>query len=362
MKILHYVDENNLSWSKPWLDLLKKIREMDGLVEHFIACRPGGALAGRARDEGFEVLGYRPMFAWSPVLCREFGSLLEEIRPDVIHTRLSSAAFIGSYWGKKKEIPVVATVDKFPKGRYYANSTLLIAPSTAVAKHMESQGFSTNRIRIIANPVAVKKYEPNLKEREKLRNQEDVKPSELVILGMGRFVSWKGFDLLIRAVGALREDRSISLWLVGEGPMREELIKLAEEVFRGLPNRRVKFFPFAKDVRPFLWACDLFVQPSYHVPGSGGPEAFGIALLEAMASGLPVVAFACGGTLDLVRDGHNGWLAEPGNLDSLREVLQKALHAVPDEAKSLNAIEEAKRYDVAAIAEKYLELYREWAR
>ncbi|MBO8154590.1 glycosyltransferase [Thermovirga sp.] len=359
MRILHHVDENNLSWSKPWLDLLKKIREMDGLVEHFIACRPGGALAGRARDEGFEVLGYRPMFAWSPALCREFGSLLEEIRPDVIHTRLSSAAFIGSYWGKKKKIPVVATVDKFPKGRYYANSTLLIAPSTAVAKHMENQGFSTSKIRIIANPVAVKKYEPNSKEREKLRNQEGVKPSELVILGMGRFVPWKGFDLLIRAVGALGADRPISLWLVGDGPMREELIKLAEEVFRGLSNRRVKFFPFAKDVRPFLWASDLFVQPSYHVPGSGGPEAFGIALLEAMASGLPVVAFACGGTLDLVRDGHNGWLAEAGDSDSLKKALQKALCVIPDKTKSLMAIEEAKKHDVFAIAEQHLRLYKE---
>ncbi|MCD6182953.1 MAG: glycosyltransferase family 4 protein [Thermovirga sp.] len=173
---------------------------------------------------------------------------------------------------------------------------------------------------------------------------------------------WKGFDLLIRAVGTLRSDRPISLWLMGDGPMREKLIKLAEEVFRGLPNRKVKFFPFAKDVRPFLWACDLFVQPSYHVPGSGGPEAFGIALLEAMASGFPVVAFACGGTLDLVRDGHNGWLAEPGNLDSLREALQKALHTVPDEAKNLNAIEEAKRYDVTVIAKQHIELYRELAR
>ncbi|MCD6182954.1 MAG: glycosyltransferase, partial [Thermovirga sp.] len=165
--VLHYVDENNLSWSKPWIDLLKEIKKRDLSIWHLVVCRPGANLAERVRGEGFDVLEYRPRFAWSPALCRGFGTLLEEIKPDVIHTRLSSAAFIGSYWGKKKDIPVVATVDKFPKGRYYANSTLLIAPSTAVAKHMERQGFSTNRIRIIANPVAVKKYEPNLKEREK---------------------------------------------------------------------------------------------------------------------------------------------------------------------------------------------------
>jgi glycosyltransferase involved in cell wall biosynthesis len=135
-------------------------------------------------------------------------------------------------------------------------------------------------------------------------------------------------------------------------------MKLAKDVTGDDPGKHVKFFPFAKDVRPFLWASDLFVQPSHYVPGSGGPEAFGLALLEAMASGLPVVAFACGGTLDLVQDGRTGWLAEPGSLDSLKSAISRAINALKFKQREQIDSEEIERFNVKNIAGEFVLLYK----
>jgi len=358
LEILHYVDENHLSWSKPWVDLLKEMRKQDETLEHVVVCRPGGTLKDRLVSEGFRVFEYKPAFPWLPPLCAAFGRILDEVRPCVIHTRLSSAAHIGGYWGAKKKIPVISTVDKFPKGRYYTHSDVLIAVSTAVAKHLKEQGFTSECIKIVPNPVNIENYKLDVGKRKDLRDKEGVQEGEIVILGMGRFVPWKGFDLLIRAVSSLDVQRPLRLWLVGDGPMKDELMKLAKDVTGDDPGKHVKFFPFAKDVRPFLWASDLFVQPSHYVPGSGGPEAFGLALLEAMASGLPVVAFACGGTLDLVQDGRTGWLAEPGSLDSLKSAISRAINALKFKQREQIDSEEIERFNVKNIAGEFVLLYK----
>lgn len=352
------MDENNLSWSKPWIDLLKEMRSQDGSLEHVVVCRPGGTLKERLEGEGFNVFDYKPTFSWVPAFCAGFGRILDTVRPSIIHTRLSSAAFIGGYWGNKKKIPVISTVDKFPKGSYYLRSNFLIAVSTAVAEHLKSLGFDSEKIKVVPNPVNIVDYKLDVKKRKEFRQKEGVRDEELVVLGMGRFVPWKGFDLLIKAVSSLDVQRPLRLWLVGDGPMKDELMKLARDVTGDDPGKHVKFFPFAKDVRPFLWASDLFVQPSHYVPGSGGPEAFGLALLEAMASGLPVVAFACGGTLDLVKDGENGLLANPGDLGDLKDVLKRAINEKFIEQARANASARAKNYDIHSVAETHLELYR----
>ncbi len=140
-----------------------------------------------------------------------------------------------------------------------------------------------------------------------------------------------------------------------------------EEALRDLGQRinsrrqgivKVSFFPFADDVRPYLRAADIFVQPSWHVPGSGGPETFSLALLEAQAAGLPAVVFDCGGAPDLVEDGFNGWLAAPGDVTSLRHALEKAVAATGKSEFALRARKRAAAHDVKGAAELHLGLYR----
>ena len=357
MKILHYVDENMLSWSKPWLQLLEEIGKKDD-VEQAILCRPGGTLKRQAEEAGFKVFAYKPAAAWCPPLCRGFKEILEDFRPDVVHTRLSTASAIAGYWATKARIPVVSTVDKYPKGKYYVNSSLLVAPSRAVARHMKDQGFGGEKIVIIANPIRVADYAPKEEERTRFRSAEGTDENTLVLLAMGRFVAWKGFDLLIEATASLKTDKPFCLWIVGDGPMKEDLLQKTKRYFAETDPGKVRFFPFTEDVRPYLWAADLFVQPSFYVPGSGGPEGFSLALVEALAAGLPAVAFDCGGAPDIVKEGVNGWLAEPGNVNSLRGALQRALNHLPDGKMRAQAMQKAAKLDVSRVATSYLEVYQ----
>jgi glycosyltransferase involved in cell wall biosynthesis len=357
MKILHYVDENMLSWSKPWLQLLEEIGKKDD-VEQAILCRPGGTLKRQAEEAGFKVFAYKPAAAWCRPLCRGFKEILEDFRPDVVHTRLSTASAIAGYWATKARIPVVSTVDKYPKGKYYVNSSLLVAPSRAVARHMKDQGFGGEKIVIIANPIRVADYAPKEEERTRFRSAEGIDENTLVLLAMGRFVAWKGFDLLIEATASLKTDKPFCLWIVGDGPMREDMLQKTKRHFAETDPGKVRFFPFAEDVRPYLWAADLFVQPSFYVPGSGGPEGFSLALVEALAAGLPAVAFDCGGAPDIIKEGVNGWLAEPGNVNSLRGALQRALNHLPDGKMRAQAMQKAAKLDVSHVAASYLEVYQ----
>jgi len=356
MKILHYVDENNLSWGRPWLQLLEETGKYKN-AEQLILCRPGGTLKKQAEYAGFSVITYNPIASWCPWLCVGLGRIIREVSPDIIHTRLSSAAALGGYWGRKLGIPVVSTVDKYPRKKYYENASAVVASSKDVARHMREQGIEDEKLFVVNNSIRVKEYEPDTEKGKKLRQKEGIQEDETLLLAMGRFVPWKGFGLLIEAVSSLETKRRVSLWIVGDGPMAQDLKRKAQELTGTRAGLGVRFFPFTEDVRPFLWAADLFVQPSYYVPGSGGPETFSLALLEALAAGLPSVAFDCGGAPDVIKEDVNGWLAEPGSVPPLAEALRKALKRLPDDKMSEQAKEEANKNDVSKAAGAYLEIY-----
>ena len=134
---------------------------------------------------------------------------------------------------------------------------------------------------------------------------------------MGRFVAWKAWDDYLRAVALLSTDVKARFWLVGSGPEEARLKKLARLLKL---EERVQFFPFAADVRPWLWASDLFVQTSKE------PEGFSLMLIEAMAAGAVPLATNIGGTLDIVKDGENGLLFRPSDVKSLSALMMRAMN------------------------------------
>ena len=215
MKILHYVDENNLSWARPYVQLLKELKNFG--VENIIVCRPDGTLSDLLKNSGFEVHEYKPLISSLPFMDFGFSKILKFIKPDLIHTRLSSAANIAGYWGKKLKIPVLATIDKFPKKKYYVNAAKILPCSTPVAEFMKSQGFPHEKILILHNAVDVKFYEKNFSIREEIRRRENLDEKKICFLGIGRFVDWKGFDDLINAFAEFlkiqKNPENFCLWL-----------------------------------------------------------------------------------------------------------------------------------------------------
>jgi glycosyltransferase involved in cell wall biosynthesis len=349
LKILHFVDENNLTWDRPWLQLLKYLESRG--TENHILCRPGGTLGKNATEINIRLFTYKPLVSWLPQVCLGVRSVFNEVKPDIVHTRLSSAALIGGFWGSRMHMPVVSTIDKYPKKKYYTQSTKLIPCSNAIADHMKKQGFSDSDMQVIFNPVNVQEYRRDRQQRQQIRDANDIKATDLVILGAGRFVDWKGFDTLLEACSLLeRKSRSVrdwKLWLAGEGPERQKL----ESFARSSENlcSRVKFWGFVDDIRQLMWAADLFVLPSHNEP-------FGLVLLEAMACGLPVIATDSGGPLDMLPKG-SGWFFQAGDAQALAENLATVIYTEDLGNFSLLAQAAAENFSVEKIGEQTIRFY-----
>lgn len=351
MKILHYVDENRLVWARPWLQLIKYL-ERSGAQNH-ILCRPGGTLGNYVRENNIFLSTYKPPVSSLPFLCLGLSSIFKAIKPDLLHTRLSSAALIGGYWGRRTGVPVVSTIDKYPKRKYYRNSDRLIPCSTAVAAHMKKQGFSESDMELIYNPVDIEVYQRDLQQREKFRQQHNIAKDDFIILGAGRFVDWKGFEVLIKACAAMHVSEAIKknwhVWLVGDGP---EMLNYQKCVSDCALHDKISFWGFQSDMRQFLWAADLFVQPSRE------PEGFSLMLLEAMAAGLPAIATAIGGTLDIIDDEKCGWLFSPDDIQELASILRRLILSDNIKGYSEAAQKRAADFSIDRIGEQTLRFYK----
>ena len=349
LKILHYVDENNLVWARPWLQLIKYLEEK-GLQNH-ILCRPGGSLDKHVIEKNIALSTYKPLIASVPHLCQGVSTKIKRIKPDIIHTRLSSAAMIGGYWGKRLGVPVVSTIDKYPKKKYYLNSDKLIPCSYGIADHMKKQGFSDTEMQVIFNPVNVDEYSRDLQRRNDFREKYEIQEEDFVILGAGRLVDWKGFDTLLAACSILEStsasDQGWKLWLAGDGPERQKLESFVQST--SSLKSKVRFWGFVDDIRPLMWASDLFVLPSHNEP-------FGLVLLEAMACGLPVVASSTGGPLDIVSK-DSGWLFEAGDAQRLASILDSILNNQDLQNFSLGAQLRAQNFSVEKIGDRTIQFY-----
>src|SRR5487761_542377 len=160
-----------------------------------------------------------------------------------------------------------------------------------------------------------------------------------------------GLPILLDAYARLRRERSnCRLVIVGDGPMRWAYERQCEA--RGVPD--VSFLGHVSaDLLPHIYAsADLFCSPA-----TGG-ESFGIVLLEAMASGLPVVASAIPGFKQVVAPGADGLLVPPGSAEGFAQAFG-SLIANPGERRSMGrrGVEKARRYDWRVVVDGILDVY-----
>lgn len=181
---------------------------------------------------------------------------------------------------------------------YARGATLIVTPSRYVARYVATWGISHERIRVVANAVA----DPTAKlglDRAEARAELGLDPVVDTVLVVARLTVWKGIDTLIRAVADVRRRRpSARLVVVGDGPDRARLESLASH--QSGVARFVGEVPHAR-VALYLRAADVLALCS-------GYEGLSHVLLEATASGVPVVASSVGGNLELIRHGENGLL------------------------------------------------------
>jgi sugar transferase (PEP-CTERM/EpsH1 system associated) len=175
--------------------------------------------------------------------------------------------------------------------------------------------FPPERIRVVANGVDLARFDLS-------RNGVDYKarlglPSEALVFGaVGRLVPVKAYPILLKAAKLVfKEMPQAHLVIVGDGPLRNELVQLARDYNM---MDRVHFLGARKDVAEILRALEVYVLCSES-------EGMSNTILEAMASGRPVVATAVGGNPELVVDGETGLLVSPNHPHRLATAIMKLL-------------------------------------
>jgi glycosyltransferase involved in cell wall biosynthesis len=210
-----------------------------------------------------------------------------------------------------------------------------VVPSHALARFLVLHGFAPRRLRVIANGITVRRPEP-------------ATPSDPLRVGTAAILEYrKGVDVLLEACA--RVDPPFVLEVYGEGSLRAEL----EEQARRL-GVEARFHGFVDRPEERIGALDLFVLPTR-------ADNLPIAVLEAMASAVPVVATRVGGLPELVADGQTGLLVEPDDPAALADALT-ALLLDPARRTTLGragALRVQDRFDSEQIAAQMMALYRE---
>lgn len=241
-------------------------------------------------------------------------------------------------------------------GWAYPRAERVVALSEGVRKELiESYRLDPARAVTLHNPVAVGALAGSAAAaRPEPPPWQDRLPGDApVVVGVGRLVPQKGFDLLIEAVAALA-DRSARLVILGDGPEGAAL-KLHGDAL-GLGPRL--YMPgHVRDPAPWLAHADLFVLSSRW-------EGFGHVLVEAMACGAPVLATDCPfGPADIVREGENGILVAPGRADDLASAMARLLRDSALRQRLAEAgRERARAFEAERIASAYADLFEATAR
>jgi len=347
------------------LDLLR-MGPRFGLRQSVAALVEAGDLADRlpGLNAPLAVLHKRPGLDFSlvPALVR----VIKAQSVDVIHAHNPGAAFWAGLAGAAARRPLVTTVHgaAFGMDRSYHWVTRL---SALMSRRLVCVGrdarqtlrrvdkIPAGRLRVFYNGVDLERFAPDPEAGLAARAALGLAPDDFVVISVSRLSPEKDCGSLFAALKLLAADHpEARLLLAGDGPEMENYQRTAREM--GLGDR-VLFLGSREDVPDLLRASDAFALASLS-------EGVSLAVLEAMAAGLPAAITRVGGAPEIVHPGRTGFLVEPGRPEELARALGRLAKNL-DLAQRLGRAGRKlvrERFSLEAMAGGYAELYRSVAR
>jgi len=269
---------------------------------------------------------------------------LSRIKPDITHTHLGIIIYFLPYIYLNK-CKCFHTVHNIPQKEgkkiykfFYRKKIKPIGISETIAQMIKEFYDVKYNIPVIYNPVDLSRFNGIV----------PMKCSNIVtLIIVARLCSQKNHKLLFEAFStAIKDGKNIQLKIVGDGPLKNELIEYANNL--GI-SEKVEFLGQRDDIPYLLESSDIFMLSSLW-------EGLPLSVLEAMAAGLPIISTDVGGVKDIVKD--NGILVEKSNAEKLCEAITKLVDdSTLREEMGNNSLEYAKLYDSSVMAKKHAELY-----
>jgi glycosyltransferase involved in cell wall biosynthesis len=294
---------------------------------------------------------------------RQLSVLFRQYRPAVVHTHIIGLNYAYPLMLRYRTPARVHTVHSLAQRevgvrvgawvrmlafRYRFGGVVPVAVADEVRASIQ-QLYGYPDPPLIPNGIPTDEYAPDHDRRAQWRQAHGIEPHATVLVHVGRFAPPKNHALLVEAFAQVRANTPLYLLLVGsgelEGAVREQVAQLGLE-------GRVRFLGVRADVAEILNASDVFVLSSRW---EGNP----MSVMEAMASGLPVVSTAVGGVPELVRDGETGLLVPSEDAGALA----RAIQALVDDSARRQAMGAAARqhavasFDIRHTVRGYEQLY-----
>ncbi len=317
----------------------------------------GAAL--RTRGVPVTMLQYRPK-RFFPTL-RDLVGLIREKQVALLHTHEFFMNTLGLMASRLTGVPLVATVhgknyytDRFRRRvayRLVGRCGQQVVTVSEDLKHFlaERVGIPSDRIRLVPNGIPVDE-DPSKERVSLLRKSLSLDHHSKVVGSVGRLDPVKGHRYLIEgAVHVVRRCPRVVFLIVGGGTLLEELQAKARLL---AVDSHIRFLGHREDVRDILAICDVFVLPSL---SEGTP----LALLEAMAAGVPPVATRVGGVSGVAEDGKTGLLVPPADSQTLAESIVRLLEDRTLAKRMGQSAQEvvAGRFSLTRMVHAYQEIY-----
>jgi len=347
-------------------------------------------LAGQLRKAGHEVRIYAPRLPGAeddPQVVRfrsflipgsggglalvfPFGGFrdLRRFKPDLIHTQtFSTVGMLAVYAARRLRVPLVGTDHTFPADYlfymkldfaplrflvcraaawYYARCDFVTAPSEKMLEELRAYGMG-KPTKVISNPIPNDLFRP-LGERSALKAKFGIAPE--AVLFFGRIAKEKNWELSVEVFARIAARRATQLVIIGDGPYLSELEAMVRA--RGLGDRcRILGALRGETLNEAMNACEVLLTTSAH-------ETQSMAMLQAAACGLPVVAVDSGGLPEYVRHRVTGYLVRP---DDAAGLVDRVVKLLDDPAfahrMGLKARDLATQFSPEAITAQMLAVY-----
>lgn len=344
-----------------------------------VCCLTGVPRNGRPKGQDLPRV-YRRPFAFAKarhVQALSLGSSILQIlmreRPEVVQIAVAYEGNIGLWLKQRVGLPYImyahgneilgAIRSEWEKPRQsLCHASRVLAVSRFTAAWVQEAGVHPERIEIVHPGCDVEVFRPHTPNgalRNSALGKEQLRGP--LILSVGNLVSRKGHDMVIRALPRLLAAiGDVTYLIVGDGPFRPELERLASEI--GVRERVIFAGRVTDEQLPDLYAlCNVFVLASRERSEWCDVEGFGMVYLEAGATGKPVVAGRSGGIGDAVVDGETGVLADPLSPDAIALSIEMLLKN-PELARRMGRQgreRTVRKFSWSAVGKRLREILRE---
>ena len=297
----------------------------------------GGKLAETIEKDGgrhiiFDLCSKNPLSAMTRV--RRLRTILNSVQPDILHARSRVPAWLAVFANRKLQIPFVTTVHGYNSVNAYSRvmtyGDMVICVSTGIKGYIQQHySIPESKVAVIHRGVDPELFNPaqlNVQWLESFQREYCLE-DKYIVTSVGRITELKDYETFIHSIKCASETIPNICGLIVGGVRHDKqayfdrLKKLVADIEA---EELIVFAGSQSEMQSIYALSDVLVSCSKK------PESFGRTLIEAMAMNTPVIATRHGGALDIIEEGENGFLFEPGQVAELVEALQQQKKHVRD--------------------------------